>query len=251
MSARPHETGLDAHAGHRRWVRLCHGALALAVLSLMASGLVILAAHPRLYWGEAGNALTPSWLDLPFGPNHPGEGWIHLAPIGAGALTADRPFEIFNQNGWARSLHFLAAWLLVATGALYMLLGIASGHLRRALLPRLCELTPSRIWRDVAAHLRAPTRPAPAGPPYGLLQKLAYCAVVFGALPAMVLTGLAMAPAVAAAWPALPALFGGAQSARSIHFLMLCALVLFVIVHLAMTVRTGLRRQLRAMLWGR
>ncbi|MGH8166150.1 MAG: cytochrome b/b6 domain-containing protein [Woeseiaceae bacterium] len=88
-------------------------------------------------------------------------------------------------------------------------------------------------------------------PPYGLLQKLTYSGVVFVALPLMVITGLTMAPAVTAAHPWLLDLFGGYQSARTVHFFGFALLVLFVIIHLSMVVVTGFRRQLRAMLLGR
>ena len=64
-----------------------------------------------------------------------------------------------------------------------------------------------------------------------MLQKLAYLAVIFVLLPVMVLTGLTMSPAVTAAVPVLFDLFGGRQSARTIHFLVANLLVLFVLVH--------------------
>ena len=66
----------------------------------------------------------------------------------------------------------------------------------------------------------------------------------------MVVTGLAMAPAVTAAYPVLLDVFGGSQSARTIHFFAFCALVLFLAVHVAMVVLTGFRGQMRAMTLG-
>jgi len=96
-------------------------------------------------------------------------------------------------------------------------------------------------------HLRLPMPAAPGGLPYGLLQKLTYACVVFVALPLVVLTGLAMSPAVTAAHPGLLDLFGGSQSARTIHFFAFVALVLFLIVHVVMVALTGFRRQMRAM----
>jgi thiosulfate reductase cytochrome b subunit len=91
---------------------------------------------------------------------------------------------------------------------------------------------------------------ATGGPPYGLLQKLAYSGVVFVALPLTVVTGLTMAPAVTAAFPALLDLFGGSQSARTLHFFAFAALVLFLIVHVVMVVLSGFTRQIRAMTIG-
>jgi thiosulfate reductase cytochrome b subunit len=170
---------------------------------------------------------------------------------GPGApVSAERNFHIFNQNGWARSLHFLAAWLLVGAGAVYFLLGVFSGHVRRDLLPRGRELAPSSLLQDLRNHLPPRLSPAGVGLPYGLLQKLAYASVMFVVLPLMVATGLTMSPAVTAAYPMLLDVFGGYQTARTIHFFGFAALVLFLIVHLAMVITTGFGRQLRAMTWG-
>ncbi|HEX2815519.1 MAG TPA: cytochrome b/b6 domain-containing protein [Phenylobacterium sp.] len=239
-------------AGHAAWVRACHWALAATVLALAYSGLVILMAHPRLYWGQTGNDLTHAWIELPLGRNYRHGGWA--APLSffgdSGPVSRVRTYDIFNQNGWARSLHFLLAWLFAAALGLYLALGLASGHLRRAVVPGVRELAPRHILADLAAHLRLPMPRAPAGPPYNLSQKLAYAGVVLVALPVMILSGLAMSPAVNAAWPILSTIFGGTQSARSIHFLVLCGLALFLAVHLAMVALTGFWRQLRAMTFG-
>ena len=97
-------------------------------------------------------------------------------------------------------------------------------------------------WRVFAPRSRAM--------PDEVLQKIAYFGVACIALPMMVLTGLSMSPAVGAAWPWLPALFGGTQSARTIHFGFLCLLALFLIAHLVMVMLSGPWRQLRAMTIG-
>ena len=163
-------------------------------------------------------------------------------------ISAERNFAIFNQNGWGRSLHFLAAWILVLVGALYAAIGLVGGHIRRDLMPR--ELTRRALLQDLKDHLLPRVGSASPGLPYGLLQKLAYVTVMFIALPLMVLTGLTMSPAVTAAYPILLDLFGGYQTARTIHFFGFAALVLFLLVHLAMVVATGFGRQLRTMTWG-
>ncbi|WP_304190271.1 cytochrome b/b6 domain-containing protein [Phenylobacterium aquaticum] len=240
--------------GHALWVRVWHWCLAAIVLTLAYSGIIILMAHPRLYWGWSGNDLTRPLIELPLGPNYKHGGW--RAPIAffgdpSGPVTRDRTFEIFNQNGWARSLHFLLAWLLVTALAVFAALSVITGHLSRDLLPTGEELAPKAMWQDVRDHLALRIVPAEGGPPYGLLQKLAYLGVLLLAFPLMVLTGLSMSPAVAAAWPWLPALFGGMQSARTLHFVGLGLIVLFVTAHLLMVALSGLGRQIRAMTWGR
>ncbi|HEY6824001.1 MAG TPA: cytochrome b/b6 domain-containing protein [Steroidobacteraceae bacterium] len=243
-----------AGAGHTRWVRVTHWIVAASVLTLAVSGFTILMAHPRLYWGAVGNDLTPALIELPVSRNYRHGGWEVATtnfPDGGRAVSAIRTYDILNQNGWARSLHFLAAWFLVVTGTIYLLGGILSGHLRRDLLPRRVELTARRLWDDLTAHLRWRGQSVPGGLPYGLLQKSSYCAVVFVGLPLMALTGWAMSPAMNAAYPFLAGLFGGTQSARTIHFCVFAALLLFVIVHLVMVGLSGFKRQMRAMTWGR
>ncbi|MES1226504.1 MAG: cytochrome b/b6 domain-containing protein, partial [Bacteroidota bacterium] len=85
------------------------------------------------------------------------------------------------------------------------------------------------------------------GTQYGLLQKVSYIIVLFFLLPVIILTGLTMSPAIAAACPFLLKIFFGAQSARTIHFFAAVLLVLFLIVHVVMIIRTGFKQQMRAM----
>ena len=165
-------------------------------------------------------------------------------------MSATRTYEILNENGWGRSLHFLAAWVLVATGAAYVAAGAVTGHVARDLVPRARELAPSVLWRDLVERLRTRGGLGASRPPYGALQRLAYFGVVFVALPLMVLTGLAMSPAVTAAYPVVAAVWGGAQSARTIHFFAFVALVVFTAGHLFMAARSGLGKQLRALTSG-
>jgi thiosulfate reductase cytochrome b subunit len=241
-------------AGHTRWVRMTHWIIAASVLTLAVSGFTILMAHPRLYWGAVGNDLTPALIELPVSRNYRHGGWAVSTPSfpdGGSAASVIRTYDILNENSWARSLHFLAAWFLVVTGLIYLAVGIFSGHLRRNLLPHRGELTARRLGDDLSAHLHLHVPGVPGGPPYGLVQKCTYCGVVFLGLPLMVLTGLAMSPAITAAYPFLSGMFGGTQSARTIHFCVFVALILFVIIHLAMVSLSGFKRQMRAMTLGK
>jgi thiosulfate reductase cytochrome b subunit len=243
-------TGVQHHA---RWVRISHWILTASLLTLAFTGFVILMAHPRLYWGDVGNDLTPALLELPISRNYQHGGWDKPTPFfqnGAGPISANRTYDIFNQNGWGRSLHFLAAWWLVLPGAVYLLTGIFGGHFRSRIWPRAKELAPRFVWREVVDHLRLRIPHASNGLHYGVLQKCAYSLVVFVAAPLMAVTGLAMSPAVTAAFPFLLRLFGGYQSARTIHFFTFVVLLLFVFVHVVMVIKSGFRRQIRAMTVG-
>jgi thiosulfate reductase cytochrome b subunit len=248
---------VEAHTleqrGHARWVRAAHWLLAASVLTLAVSGFVVLMAHPRLYWGKAGNEWTRALFELPISRNYHAWTGSHRLPFfdePNSPYSIIRTYDIFNENGWARSLHFLSAWLMTLTGALYVLLGLLGGHVWRDLTPKLRELSPARVWQDVTSHLRLQIKATRGGPPYSVLQKCSYFVVLFIALPLMVVTGLAMSPAVSAAYPFLSELFGGSQSSRTIHFFTFVALLLFVLVHVAMVILSGFRRQMRAMTFG-
>ena len=248
------ESAAATKVGHSAWVRTCHWAGVLAFLALVYSGIFIFAVHPRLYWGEVGNSLTPALLEIPITANHQPDGWQRTAsfPIGNGdVFTASRTYPIFNQNGWARSLHFLAAWLLVIAGLVYFLAGFATGHARRNLLPSIRDIRSGAPLADARKYLKGDFGVSGGGAPYGALQRLSYSIVIFVLFPLMILTGMTMSPAMTATFPFLLDIFGGFQSARTIHFFAFAALFLFLFAHVAMVLLTGAGRQLRAMTLGR
>lgn len=239
---------------HPAWVRLSHWIGALCFIALAVSGFLILMVHPRLYWGDVGNDLTPAFLELPISNNHRPEAWertVVFSEYAGEPFSANRTYLIFNLNGFARSLHFLGAWLLVATGLIYLAAGVLTGHVGRRVLPRSRDLAPRNLLRDVGSHLRLRLDKSGGASPYGPLQRLAYALVLLVLAPFMVLTGLAMSPAVTAAYPFLQDMFGGHQSARTLHFFGFSALTLFLLVHLVMVVLTGFGRQMRAMIMGK
>ena len=122
---------------------------------------------------------------------------------------------------------------------------LANGHLRRDLLPGLADL--KRLPSDVWAHARLRFH---HGRTYNTLQKLSYAGVLLVLLPLMVLTGLAMSPGMNAALPWLPELLGGRQTARTIHFAAMVALVLFFAVHMLMILAAGPLNELRSIVTG-
>jgi thiosulfate reductase cytochrome b subunit len=211
-----------ARTGHSRVVRITHWVTSLAVVALVVSGYVITMTHPRLYWGDVGNLETPAWITLPI----------------------ERQL---GESGWGRSLHFFGAWVMVLTGAVYVLWSIAAHHFARDLFPRREELSPSHLGREIRKQLRWHVR---RGEEYGLAQKITYLVVILLLVPLAILTGLTLSPAVTAAYPLLLSLFGGFQSARTIHFFDSLVLVLFVFVHVIMVVRSGFTHQMRSMTLG-
>lgn len=248
----PHEP--IGTGGHRLWVRLTHWLIAIAVVILIYSGVAILMVHPRLYWGNTGNDLVRPLLEIPLGPNYKHGSWAPATPFFAlpdSPVTANRMKEPWNQNGWARSLHFLAAWCFIGGLMTYLAGSLATGHLRRNLVPRRAELARKHVWLDIEAHMQLPPKSVEiSGSRYGILQKLAYVTVIVVALPLMFLTGITMSPAITADYPILLDIFGGTQSARTVHFFTFAFLALFLLIHLAMILLTGPVRQLRAMILG-
>jgi len=217
-------------------VRITHWIATACFLALLVSGTELVISHPRFYWGESGNVMTPSLFDLPI-------------PASDYRVNTGYGFVLPDQNGWSRSLHFQTAWLLLFTGALYTSAGLLNRHFKKNLLPALADLRPRTIAIVALEHLKF-RRPAERGS-YNVLQRVTYLGVLFLLFPLMVWTGLAMSPAITAAWPAIVTVFGGQQSARTIHFFVAIALVLFVLVHLAMVIRAGFKDRTRAMITGR
>lgn len=249
-----HSSSETGNSQHKRWVKISHWVIALSLFLLLITGFEMTMVHPRFYWGEVGNDLTPALFELPISRNYEHGGWEESVPFfeeAGSPVSASRTFDIFNQNGWGRSLHFLGGWFLVMTGLVYLFFGIFTGHFRRNLFPLKKELSLNLIMKDVISHLRMQIPAATNGPDYGLLQKSTYLVVIFFLMPLMVMTGLTMSPAITAAYPFLLKIFFGAQSARTIHFIASAALVLFLIAHLVMVIKSGFKKQIRGMTIGK
>jgi thiosulfate reductase cytochrome b subunit len=227
-----------ASSRHSALVRITHWIAALCFLALLVSGVEILISHPRFYWGEVGNDLTPTLFKLPIPASR------KLVPTGYGYVLPD-------ANGWSRYLHFQAAWVVVFTGLLYAIFGLLTGHFRKNLIPGRADLSWRALSRSIADHLRF-ERPSEAEAwSYNVLQRLSYLFVIFVLFPLVIWTGLAMSPAFVSAFPATVNVLGGQQSARTLHFFVSLALVLFLLVHVGMVWFAGFWSRMRAMITGR
>ena len=223
---------------HSAVVRVTHWITTLAFLALLVSGVEILISHPRFYWGEAGNVLTPPLFKLPIPASRA------TVPTGYGYVLPD-------QNGWSRYLHFQSAWVAVLTGLLYVVFGLFNGHFRRNLFPARADLSWQGLSTVIARHLRFRPASEEDAWSYNVLQRLTYLFVIFVLFPLVIWTGLAMSPAIASAFPAAVTVLGGQQSARTIHFFVSVFLVLFLLVHVVMVCLAGFRNRMRAMITGR
>jgi len=223
---------------HSLLVRVTHWLTALAFLALLVTGLEIVVSHPRFYWGEVGNVNTEPLFQIPIPASR------SLVPTGYGYALPD-------QNGWSRYLHFQSAWLLVLTGLLYVGAGLFRGHFRRELLPTRSDLSARQLTKSLFEHLRFKRPSAEEAWSYNVLQRLAYLLIIFVAFPLIIWTGLAMSPSFVSAFPRTVNILGGQQSARTLHFFLTGALVLFLLVHVFMVILAGFWSRVRLMISGR
>ncbi len=251
---------------HRLSTRLWHWTNALTIAVMLMSGLMIFNAHPRLYWGKFGANFDPAWLEIGahgdsgylrigsleipttgvLGTWHNGAGkFVHLAF--PGWATIPTSYSLADARVW----HLAFAWVLAGALALYMAWSLANRHFQGDLRITAREAAPRNIWHDITEHARLHFPTGIAALRYNILQKLSYCAVLFGLLPLVILTGLTMSPNLNAGLSLLLELFGGRQSARSLHFIAASGLFAFFLVHIAMVVLAGPINEMRSIITGK
>jgi thiosulfate reductase cytochrome b subunit len=246
------------------WTRLTHWIWAICLFFLLLSGLQIFNAHPALYLGkQSGFQFDNSVLVI--GAERTAEGPEGYATILGqrfettgllGLSSRDGQLEARAFPAWAtipshhdlatgRVVHFFFAWLLVGALLVWLVASIANGHLWRDILPGRTDA--GNFGRDLRDHLRLRFRHQRE---YNVLQKLSYAAVLLVLMPLMILTGLTMSPGLDAAFPWLLDIFGGRQTARTIHFLVMVLLVLFFIIHVGMIIAAGPLNAMRSIITG-
>ena len=246
-----------AQVVRRRWmfrhpvaIRISHWINAVCLTLLLMSGLQIFNAHPALYWGKASSFDDPA-LSMT-APSSLFAGERGVTTIGSHSFDTTGVLGLsYDEVGnpvarafpsWAtlpsgqdlatgRRWHFLFAWLLVINGLAYLVFGLLTGQLRDRVLPARDQIR--GFWESVREHLLLRFARGDDAKRYNIIQKLTYLGVIFVLLPLQVLAGLAMSPAMDAAAPVLLDLFGGRQSARTVHFIVAGLLTLFVIVHVS------------------
>jgi len=252
---------------HTLLVRATHWVNVLCLLILLMSGLQIFNAHPKLYFGNRSDpeqeVLAIRAVQEPDGTvtGQTTIGNLSFDTTGVLGLSKGEGGELESRGfpSWltlpsyrdlstGRRWHFFFAWLFVLNGLLYLGYSLWSGHLRRDLVPTGPQL--KHIGHDIVEHVKLRFPKGEESKRYNVLQKLAYLAVVLLLLPLVILSGLTMSPGLNAAFPFMLDFFGGRQSARTIHFLCATGIVLFVIVHVAMVLLSGVWNNLRSMITG-
>ena len=223
---------------HRLATRVWHWTNAVAIFILLGSGLMILNAHPQLYWGQYGANFDQPWFRV---------AWVFEGGQVPGWLTIPSTYNLALARRWHLFFAIVLGFALLA----YMAASLVNRHFRRDLTVSPRELAPRHLLHDIREHLALrfhdPDRPGA----YNILQKLAYASTIFGLIPLVILTGLTMSPGLNAAWPWLLDLFGGRQSARSIHFLAAMGLALFIVVHLLLVILAGVGNETRSIVTGK
>lgn len=225
-------------AKHKLATRLWHWINAVAILILLGSGLMILNAHPNLYWGQYGANFDQPWFRV---------GWVFEGGRVPGWLTIPSTYNLALARRWHLTFALVLGFALLA----FMIASLLNRHFQRDLRLRRAELAPAHLAQDVREHLALRFHDPKAPGSFNTLQKLSYVAVIFGLIPLVIATGLTMSPGINAAAPWLLDLFGGRQSARSIHFIVSMGLALFIIVHLALVILAGPVNEVRSMITGR
>jgi len=254
---------------HTLPVRIMHWTNVVALTILLMSGLQIFNAHPRLYWGKSSYTGAPPVLEIGM-KGGDGADWAGVTRIlghefvttgvlGLSRFPSGEPsargfpwWATIPDNPWlslARSWHFFFAWVLLVNGVAYVAHSTASRHFARDLVPDRGDWR--SLGQSIRDHLRFRHPVGEAAKRYNVLQKLAYLVVIFGLLPLIVLMGIAMSPWMNSALPGWVDVFGGRQSARTIHFIVAWLLVAFVLVHVFEVVVSGLWNHLRSMITGR
>jgi len=221
-----------------------------------------------LHWGVKGDEADPALLSI-YAEDQvegPPVGWLQIggakvATTGYLGVFRDRdgflsgrafPWWItlpsYQSLAEGRQWHFFFAWIFAFNGLAYLAYSFTARHIQRDLTPTRRDLR--GIGRSIVDHLRFRHPRGEEAKRYNALQKFTYLAVVFVLLPLMLITGLAMSPGIDSAAPWLPDLFGGRQSARTIHFISATLLVLFVVVHLLEVVLAGFFNEMRSIITG-
>jgi thiosulfate reductase cytochrome b subunit len=251
---------------HARVVRLTHWINALVLLVLLMSGLQIFNAHPALYLGSKSvfddpvmsmrgvrENGVPKGITTLFGYRFDTTGVFGLGGVETGYQARGFPWSVtlpgHRSLAMGRRWHFFFAWLFLFNGLVYLIWSFASGHVRRDLLPSGEEV--KHVGASITEHARFRFPKGEEAKRYNVLQKFSYLIVALILLPLMLLTGLAMSPGMDAAFPVLLDVFGGRQSARTIHFVSASLIVIFVAVHIFMALVSGAWNNLRSMITGR
>jgi len=240
------ETSVDP-VGFPVWLNLSHWVNFFFLILIIRSGLSILVDHPRLYWN---NGCTPGTDWIRFTPLKEPKDKSWTAKEDARYISPVLGLPGYRHTiGIARAWHFLTVPFFILNGVLFIFL-LFYTHQWERLVPMSWKIIPDS-W-SVFVHYATFNMPEEPNGFYhfNALQQLSYFGVVFILAPLAMLTGMAMSPAVENRFHWYPKLFGNRQAARSIHFLVMIAYVIFIVIHVALVATTGLVRNMNHIVLG-
>ncbi len=246
------------------WTRVTHWIWAICLFFLLLSGLQIFNAHPSLYVGQQSgfefdnSVLSMYAVNTDAGPRGRtkilGHEFDSTGVFGMSGAATQPQFQGFpgaltipsyRDLGTGRVVHFFFGWVFVATMFVWFLASFLNRHIWRDIIIKPRDVT--GLLNDVVDHA---TLRFKHGRSYTPLQKIAYFGVFFILFPLIIATGLTMSPGMDSMFPWLLDLFGGRQTARTIHFGVMSLLVLFFIVHIIMVIIANPFNELRSMITG-
>lgn len=242
----PSKTSADP-IGFPMWLNLSHWVNFFFLILIIRSGLSILMDHPRLYWN---NGCTP------------GTDWIRFTPLKEPkdkSWTAKEDSRYISPAlglpgyrhtiGIARAWHFLTVPFFILNGVVFIILLFYTNQWQR-LVPVSWKIIPDS-WSIFVHYATFNIPQEPNGfYHFNALQQLSYFGVVFILAPLAMLTGMAMSPAIENRFHWYPKLFGNRQAARSLHFLVMIAYVIFIVIHVVLVAATGLVRNMNHIVLG-
>lgn len=236
-----------APSGFPIWLRLTHYVNLLFIILLVRSGLQILMDHPRLYWNVH---CTPGTEWIRFTPVEVPKDQVWTAKQDSRYLTPWIGLPGYRHTiGMARHWHFFSVLFWVANGAAYVTLLFIDGHWHR-LVPSSWRVLPD-AWAIFVHYATFHLPPEPNGfYHYNALQQLSYFGVVFVLAPLAIATGPSMSPALTNRFSWYPQLPGNRQIGRSLHFLIMCAFVAFIVIHVTMVSITEFARNMNHIVLG-
>ncbi len=234
-------------SGFPIWLNLSHWVNFFFLVLIIRSGLSILVDHPRLYWN---NSCKPETAWIRFTPLKIPKDKFWTAKEDARYINPIAGLPGYRHTiGIARVWHFLTVPFFLLNGAVFIVLLFYTNQWKR-LVPVSWKILPDS-WNLFVHYVTLNMPVEPNGfYHYNALQQLSYFGVVFILAPLAMLTGMAMSPAIENRFHWYPRLFGNRQSARSIHFLVMIAYSIFIIIHVALVAATGLVRNMNHIVMG-
>jgi thiosulfate reductase cytochrome b subunit len=218
---------------HSYNARICHWITVVSFVYLLYSGIMIFLQFPELYWGKVGFQGYPAIFRL----SDWGLSWEEADALG--------------DRRWGRNYHYLFAWVFVFNGIVYLVWNVWQKSFYQKIFPTKEELSVAHLKTEFIRHLSFKAATGKEAERYSVLQKLSYLVVLFVLFPFMIFSGFAQMPAFTAISPELIDLFGGRQTARTLHVICSVALVLFIVIHLVEVMVAGAINQIRSMVTGK